>query len=79
MSSSQLLQTATLLWSAKEAMFKWYGNGGVDFRSHMHIAQLNGTDEEGLLECIFQKNQSHQLKVKYRLLNDLVISWVVSS
>ncbi|HET9826743.1 MAG TPA: 4'-phosphopantetheinyl transferase superfamily protein, partial [Chitinophagaceae bacterium] len=24
----------TLLWSAKESIFKWYGNGNVDFRQH---------------------------------------------
>ncbi len=78
MSSSQLLQTAILLWSAKEALFKWFGNGGVDFRNHMHIHQLQGNDEEGFLECVFLKNQPDHLNVKYRLLNDLVISWVVS-
>ena len=29
----------TILWSSKEAIFKWYSLGGVDFKEHM---QLNG-------------------------------------
>jgi phosphopantetheinyl transferase len=78
MSSSQLLQTATLLWSAKEAMFKWYGDGGVDFRKHMHISEINGTDEEGKLKCLFQKEKPALLDVKYRFLKNVVMSWVVS-
>jgi hypothetical protein len=28
---SQQIALLTLLWSAKEAMFKWWGNGEVDF------------------------------------------------
>ncbi|MBX9783821.1 MAG: 4'-phosphopantetheinyl transferase superfamily protein [Chitinophagaceae bacterium] len=78
MSSSQLLQTATLLWSAKEAMFKWYGDGGVDFRKHLHIINTEGNNEEGKLHCHFQKPDSISLTVKYRFIKDLVMSWVVS-
>lgn len=79
MSSSQLLQTATLLWSAKEAMFKWYGAGGVDFRKHMHIQHVNGTEEEGRLRCIFSKGESIPLSVHYRFFNELILSWTIST
>lgn len=78
MSSSQLLQTATLLWSAKEAMFKWYGDGGVDFRKHMLISIIHGSDEEGKLDCFFQKEKPAPLDVKYRFFNNVVMSWVES-
>ena len=30
-------QLLTLLWSCKEAVYKWYGRGGVDFKSHIVI------------------------------------------
>jgi phosphopantetheinyl transferase len=79
MSTEQLLQMVTLLWSSKEAMFKWYGEGSVDFRNHMHIEKIAGTNEEGSLACIFQKHQPLTLKVCYRFFNDLVMSWVISS
>jgi phosphopantetheinyl transferase len=78
MSTSQLLQLATLLWSTKEAMFKWFGDGGVDFRQHMHIKNIEGNDEEGVLICKFQKFEELLLTVKYRFMKDLVMSWVVS-
>ncbi|HEX4956949.1 MAG TPA: 4'-phosphopantetheinyl transferase superfamily protein [Lacibacter sp.] len=79
MSSSQLLQTATLLWSAKEAMFKWYGDGGVDFRKHMQIQHVSGTEEEGKLQCIFNKRESIPLPVHYRFFNELILSWTIST
>jgi len=79
MGTRQLLQMATLLWSSKEAMFKWYGDGGVDFKNHMHIETIQGTGEEGKLHCQFLKQQIIPLTIHYRFLKDLVMSWVVSS
>jgi phosphopantetheinyl transferase len=78
MSSRQLLQLATLLWSTKESMFKWFGDGGIDFRQHMHIQNIEGNDEEGKLICQFQKLNEIPLIVHYRFLEELVMSWVVS-
>ncbi|HTH30078.1 MAG TPA: 4'-phosphopantetheinyl transferase superfamily protein [Lacibacter sp.] len=78
MSAAQLLQLATLLWSTKESMFKWFGDGGVDFREHMHIQNIEGNDEEGRLVCSFQKNEPLPLTVQYRFMKELVMSWVVS-
>lgn len=46
----------TELWSAKEAVFKWYGLGGVDFRSH---TQLKGFNSDGTLDCYFAKEKAH--------------------
>lgn len=78
MSQRQLLQLATLLWSTKESMFKWFGDGGVDFREHMHIQTIEGNDEEGKLICVFQKLDEVLLTVNYRFMQELVMSWVVS-
>lgn len=64
----------TLLWSAKEAVFKWYGNGEVDFRRHTQLKQLHTGDEA--IDCFFTKTQS-DLKVEYRLFDKLVLAWVV--
>ncbi len=78
MSPSQLLQLATLLWSTKESMFKWFGDGGLDFREHMHIENIEGNNEEGKLICSFQKFEPIPLTVHYRFMEELVMSWVVS-
>ena len=66
---------ATLLWSAKEAVFKWYGNGGVDFRKEIQLQKQHiGTET---IDCFFSKNNS-ELNIHYRQFDHLVLAWVVS-
>jgi hypothetical protein len=76
MSSGQLLEYATLFWSAKETLFKWYGSGQVDFRKHLQLRRMNGTEEEGTIECCFQKDTNLPINVSYRFLHGLALSWV---
>ena len=64
----------TLLWSAKEAVFKWYGNGEVDFRKHTQLKQRHAGEE--IIDCFFTKTKS-ELKINYRLFDKLVLAWVV--
>jgi phosphopantetheinyl transferase len=64
---------ATLLWSVKEAIFKWFGDGAVDFSEHIRIDGFCGPD---LLDCRFTKNGSIPLKVSYRYFGDICLSWV---
>ncbi len=64
----------THLWSAKEAVFKWYGLGKVDFREHMPMYPGN-THEE--LICSFVLTQQ-KLKVVTKDLGKLVLSYTVS-
>lgn len=65
----------TLLWSAKESVFKWYGNGEVDFRKHIQLKTQN--EETESIECYFAKSNK-ELLIQYRLFEHLVLSWVVS-
>lgn len=65
----------TLLWSAKEAVFKWYGDGGVDFRKQIQLLkQHEGTET---IDCFFSKDES-ELTIHYRLFDGLVLAWVIS-
>ena len=66
---------ATLIWSAKEAVFKWYGDGAVDFRQHILLKQTHPETE--VIDCHFVKNHT-ELKVHYRLFDEIVLTWVVS-
>lgn len=66
---------ATLIWSAKEAVFKWYGDGAVDFRQHILLKQTHPETE--VIDCHFIKNNT-ELKVHYRLFDEIVLTWVVS-
>src|SRR5262245_49022430 len=36
-----ILEQSTLFWSAKESVFKWHGEGGVDFRQHIQIQKIH--------------------------------------
>lgn len=65
----------TLFWSAKESVFKWYGNGGVDFRQHIQLFNLQ--EEKRTIDCFFAKNES-ELVIHYRHFDGLVLAWVVS-
>ncbi len=42
------LQDLALLWCAKEAMYKWYGKRGIDFRKHLSILQYERINVEKL-------------------------------
>lgn len=65
----------TLLWSSKEAVFKWYGDGGVDFREHIHL--YRNTDGKDIINCEFTKNTPRALKIEYILFDQIVLAWVV--
>lgn len=65
----------TLLWSAKESVFKWYSNGAVDFRQHIQL-QKQHTEQE-TIGCLFSKNNT-DLIIHYRQFDHLVLAWVVS-
>lgn len=64
----------TLLWSAKESVFKWYGAGEVDFRRDIRLSEMDSSSNT--LRCDFGKSGS-TLNIHYRMFDRLVLSWVV--
>jgi phosphopantetheinyl transferase len=64
---------STLLWSAKESVFKWYGDGGVDFRQNIQLQKHHAATES--IDCFFSKTNS-QLAIHYRYFGQLVLAWV---
>lgn len=67
----------TLLWSAKEAVFKWWSFGGVDF-SEMIRLQPFELQPSGKFNGIFHStNKQWPLTIEYRLFNQLCLAWVV--
>jgi len=65
----------TLLWCAKETVFKWHGDGGVDFSEHILVRQFN-VNQSGILDCLFRGEFNASLPVHYRIMNELCISWL---
>ena len=68
----------TMIWSAKETIFKWYGDGQMDFRLHM---QLNGAisfsaDELIALPFLFTKNEMRYFTVHAKMFGSFVLAWL---
>jgi phosphopantetheinyl transferase len=67
---------STLLWSSKEAMFKWWGNGNVDFSDMLRLS-INHPESEGTLNGNFLKNGiDSSFPVHYKFFSQLVLTWV---
>jgi 4'-phosphopantetheinyl transferase EntD len=74
------IQLLTVLWSAKEATFKWYGEGKVDFKANMQLSgQIRVLPDQWIcLPFIFDKGTPVGLYVHSTVLNNLVLSWIMS-
>lgn len=72
------LKWLTLFWSAKEAMFKWYGKGSVDFKKNMIIEQLSIDDDGGFLHARFEKEITTSLVIHFKFFENLCLAWVSS-
>jgi hypothetical protein len=74
------MEFLTLIWSSKEALFKWYGNGKLDFKSNMQLygnIKL-GEDEWLELSFLFSKNNKIETKIKAKFFSSLVLAYILS-
>jgi 4'-phosphopantetheinyl transferase EntD len=76
--TEQLVKMGTLFWSVKEAMFKWYSHGEIDFKEHLLIRNIQfGQENSGWIDGFFAKHQGIPMEAPFMLFDDLVLSWVV--
>lgn len=64
---------STLFWSLKEAMYKWWGKGGVDFSRDIQIVQF-ATDDEGTALMKFTKLPDIHFELSYMRYDNIWIS-----
>ena len=76
--STNNIQMLTMAWSIKEAIFKWYSLGQVDFKKHIQINTLQNIDNQIVAQCTFCKADPIKLIVKNVILEGNNLSWVVS-
>ncbi len=68
----------TLIWSAKETMFKWYSHGAVDFRQHLKLHSIKpSVNNHGSIEASFCKDATVPVTVHFTQFDDLVLTWLV--
>ncbi|MDB5246376.1 MAG: 4-phosphopantetheinyl transferase superfamily protein [Segetibacter sp.] len=73
------LNLLSILWSAKEAMFKWYGAGEVHFSEMMRTFPFQ-LESQGEIEAAFAKQGfQKKLLLHYKLMENLTLVWVASS
>ncbi|MGE5107398.1 MAG: 4'-phosphopantetheinyl transferase family protein [Sphingobacteriales bacterium] len=72
------LNILTTAWSIKEAVFKWHGNGEMDFIKHLQIQPFLFNNEGGTAEVRFLKNEDRLLQLHYRHFDSIVLAWVLS-
>jgi phosphopantetheinyl transferase len=63
-----------LCWSVKEAIFKWYGEGGIDFRQHIHLTNISSAKQ--VVDSQFTRNGAETLTVHYQDFRHLVLAWI---
>lgn len=78
--SALYLQMVTIIWSSKEAIFKWYGHGNVDFRTHMVLDGIIVFEPDGWITVpfLFLKHHPKPLKVIARAFDGLVMAYVMT-
>lgn len=69
----------TMAWSSKEAMYKWYGYGGVDFKKHMILKEILSTGK-GWSDStyLFAKEKEVVLDLHARIFGNLVLAFVMT-
>lgn len=74
------LQLTTILWSAKESIYKWHGNGQMDFRKHMYLHGpiVYHSSERIEMPFLFNKEISLPMTVQARIFDPLVLAYVVT-
>lgn len=72
------LRFLILMWSCKEAIFKWYGWGNVDFKEHMQAASIAQRDGPHFTTTFLFKKDGEQLLPLHSLFFEtLCLSYIV--
>lgn len=66
-------------WCAKEAIYKWYGKKGLEFRQHIHIKPFRLSPEGQLTASVELPEGSRQLEVNFFSVKDgYMLGYVVA-
>jgi len=70
------LENLTLIWSAKEALFKIYAKGAIDFNEHLHVNNFDFCAEGGTFTGTITKEQKVSYTMHYKLIQNSLLVWV---
>lgn len=75
MANKEFQYLPTLLWGAKEAMFKYYGKGNVDFKT-MLLTDIATLSENKIEVVLHMPEIKMPLTVYYKIVNGICISYI---
>ncbi len=68
----------TVGWCVKEAVFKWYGKGAVDFKQHIQVMEAEVQSNSELnITVLFSKEDDIRLQLSVFNFPDMFLAWVV--
>ena len=67
----------TLMWSCKEAVFKWWSYGNVDFSDQIRLSPLS-LQPSGVISARFIDQETFDLELQYCLFDEICLAWVYS-
>lgn len=72
------LELLTIIWSAKESIYKWYGSGEMDFKRHMYLTGpiIFRADEWIEMPFLFDKGVTVPMTIHAKVFNPLVLAYV---
>ena len=68
----------TMAWSIKEAVFKWYGEGQLDFIGHIPITAITKTLDGFTAVCTFKKDMESVIQIHSIMHGNNNLSWIVT-
>jgi len=67
-----------VIWCAKEALFKWYANGEVDFRHELEVASFDLMEHGELKAWVKKSDPAKELTLRYEKLEDAMLVYTVN-
>ena len=68
----------TMAWSIKEAIFKWFGEGEMEFKGHMEIVSVEKSINGFETLCLMKKNTPIALSIDSTFAGANILSWIVT-
>ena len=68
----------TLLWSAKEAVYKWWSYGSVDFSEMIRIQPFDLAESGEFFATFYAPDAAHPLPLQYQFFNGICLAWVTA-
>lgn len=75
-SGVEKLRRQAIAWSAKEAMFKWWGLGEVDFSEVLRLEAFDFAEEGKIFGSFKKEAVEIPLTVFFRTFQDLTLTWL---